>query len=44
MASPAFAISEAKYLYKSGRHVLADTSGTALSDHALLSVRVSRAA
>jgi hypothetical protein len=37
-------ISEAKYVYKSGRHVLADTSGTALSDHALLSIRVPRAA
>ena len=40
----AVTISEAKYLYKCGRYVLADTSGTALSDHALLSIRVPRAA
>jgi endonuclease/exonuclease/phosphatase family metal-dependent hydrolase len=44
LACPDLTISEAKYVYKSGRHVLADTSGTALSDHALLSVRVPRAA
>jgi len=44
LACPDVTIGEAKYLYKSGRHVLADTSGKALSDHALLSIRVPRAA
>jgi endonuclease/exonuclease/phosphatase family metal-dependent hydrolase len=46
LASPGLAIAEAKYLYKSGRHVLAGPARgdeAALSDHALLSVRVAQA-
>jgi endonuclease/exonuclease/phosphatase family metal-dependent hydrolase len=47
LASPTIAIKEAKYLYKSGRHLLAgptNGSGPALSDHAVLSIRISRTA
>jgi endonuclease/exonuclease/phosphatase family metal-dependent hydrolase len=47
IASPTVAIKEAKYLYKSGRHLLAgptNGSGPALSDHAVLSIRISRKA
>ena len=47
LASPAVAIREAKYVYKSGRHLLAgpaNGSGPALSDHAVLSIRISRPA
>jgi exonuclease III len=43
LASPAIAITDARYLYKAGRHTLAGPAsrrGPALSDHALLSIRV----
>jgi exonuclease III len=44
LASPALAISNARYVYKAGRHLLAGpANGTApLSDHALLSIRLPR--
>jgi endonuclease/exonuclease/phosphatase family metal-dependent hydrolase len=45
LASPALPIKEAKYVYKSGRHLFAGSangSGPAMSDHALLSIRVAR--
>jgi endonuclease/exonuclease/phosphatase family metal-dependent hydrolase len=47
IASPGVTITEAKYLYKSGRHVFAGSnngSGPALSDHAVLSIRLPRPA
>jgi hypothetical protein len=38
------AINEARYIYKAGRHLLAGQANgtTPLSDHALLSIRVTR--
>jgi hypothetical protein len=44
LASPALHITDARYLYKAGRHLLAGAANgtTALSDHALLSIRVPR--
>ena len=49
LASPTLNISDARYLYKAGRHTLAGPAnghgnghGEALSDHALLSIRVQR--
>ena len=44
LASPGLAFSDARYLYKAGRHLLAgQANGTApLSDHALLSIRIPR--
>jgi len=43
LATPGLRITEARYLYKSGRHVFAGPAnghGPALSDHAVLSLRV----
>jgi endonuclease/exonuclease/phosphatase family metal-dependent hydrolase len=43
LATPAVPIQDARYLYKTGRHLLAGPAnghGPALSDHALLSIRV----
>jgi len=44
LATPALQFSDARYLYKAGRHLLAGpANGTAaLSDHALLSIRLRR--
>jgi len=45
LASPTVSIKDARYLYKSGRHTLAGPAnghGPALSDHAVLSIRISR--
>jgi hypothetical protein len=44
LATPSLRFSDARYLYKVGRHVLAGpTNGTGpLSDHALLSIRIAR--
>ena len=49
LASPALHITDARYLYKAGRHLLAGPAnahgnghGNALSDHALLSIRLQR--
>jgi endonuclease/exonuclease/phosphatase family metal-dependent hydrolase len=46
LASPAVSIKDARYLYKTGRHTLAGPAngrGPALSDHAVLSIRIPRA-
>jgi len=45
LASPAVPIKDARYVYKTGRHTLAGPAngrGPALSDHAVLSIRISR--
>jgi exonuclease III len=45
LASPALRLTDARYLYKAGRHSLAGPAnghGDALSDHALLSIRLQR--
>ena len=44
LATPGLSFTDARYLYKAGRHLLAGTAnGTApLSDHALLSLRIPR--
>ena len=47
LASPALHITDARYLYRAGRHTLAGgatghTGGEPLSDHALLSIRLER--
>ena len=45
LASPTLGITDARYVYKAGRHTLAGPAnghGDALSDHALLSVRLQR--
>ena len=47
LATPGVAISDARYLYKSGRHLLAGAAkghGAPLSDHALLSIKLQRPA
>jgi hypothetical protein len=46
LATPGLRMSEARYVYKAGRHLLAGAAnGTdPLSDHAVLSVRVERPA
>ena len=49
LASPALTLTDARYLYKAGRHTLAGPANghgnghdDALSDHALLSIRLER--
>jgi len=45
LASPALSVKEARYIYKTGQHTLAGPAnghGPALSDHALLSIRLAR--